>query len=85
MLPYLYSTFADYHFNGTPPFRGMNLEPGFEVDLKVEQTNEQPGDVKITWADMKKSHAVLDIPSAYPLKKGIEEFVDWYRKFKKKE
>ncbi|NQU53714.1 MAG: DUF5110 domain-containing protein [Bacteroidetes bacterium] len=38
MLPYLYSTFADYHFNGTPPFRGMNLEPGFEVDTKVEQT-----------------------------------------------
>ena len=38
MLPYLYSTFADYHFNGTPPFRGMNLEPGFEANLEVKQT-----------------------------------------------
>lgn len=38
MLPYLYSTFADYHFNGTPPFRGMNLESGFEANAEVEQT-----------------------------------------------
>ena len=29
LLPYLYSTFADYCFNGTPPFRAMNLEEGF--------------------------------------------------------
>jgi alpha-D-xyloside xylohydrolase len=35
MLPYLYSTFADYYFNGTPPFRGMNLETGFEACSEV--------------------------------------------------
>ncbi|MEZ5104296.1 MAG: glycoside hydrolase family 31 protein [Draconibacterium sp.] len=29
LLPYLYSAFADYYFNGTPPFRAMNLEEGF--------------------------------------------------------
>jgi alpha-glucosidase (family GH31 glycosyl hydrolase) len=29
MMPYWYSEFAKYHFEGTPPFRGMNLEPGF--------------------------------------------------------
>ncbi len=29
LLPYLYSAFADYHFNGTPPFRAMNLDEGF--------------------------------------------------------
>ncbi|WP_162416982.1 glycoside hydrolase family 31 protein [Cyclobacterium roseum] len=33
MIPYWYSSFARYHFEGIPPFRGMNLEPGFnEVD-----------------------------------------------------
>ncbi|MDB4582302.1 DUF5110 domain-containing protein [Draconibacterium sp.] len=37
MLPYLYSTFADYYFNGTPPFRGMNLEPGFEAKANVQE------------------------------------------------
>ncbi|MBT3385191.1 MAG: DUF5110 domain-containing protein [Prolixibacteraceae bacterium] len=35
LLPYLYSTFADYYFNGTPPFRGMNLEQGFEANSEV--------------------------------------------------
>lgn len=29
LLPYLYSTFAQYHFSGMPPFRAMNLLPGF--------------------------------------------------------
>jgi len=37
MLPYLYSTFAEYYFNGTPPFRGMNLEPGFNAKTEVEE------------------------------------------------
>lgn len=35
MLPYLYSTFADYYFNGTPPFRAMNLEEGFNVNAET--------------------------------------------------
>ncbi|HIL72214.1 MAG TPA: DUF5110 domain-containing protein, partial [Verrucomicrobia bacterium] len=29
LLPYLYSTFADYHFKGIPPIRAMILEDGF--------------------------------------------------------
>lgn len=32
MLPYLYSTFAQYHFEGTPPFRAMPLVEGFRLD-----------------------------------------------------
>jgi alpha-glucosidase (family GH31 glycosyl hydrolase) len=28
LLPYLYSAFARYHFDGTPPVRAMALEPG---------------------------------------------------------
>ena len=38
MMPYWYSEFAKYHFEGTPPFRGMNLEPGFNQDVKKEIT-----------------------------------------------
>lgn len=30
MMPYWYSEFAKYHNEGTPVFRGMSLEPGFE-------------------------------------------------------
>jgi alpha-glucosidase (family GH31 glycosyl hydrolase) len=39
MMPYWYSEFAKYHFEGTPPFRGMSLEPGFITDLKKEAVN----------------------------------------------
>jgi alpha-D-xyloside xylohydrolase len=35
LLPYLYSTFADYYFNGTPPFRAMNLEAGFASNVET--------------------------------------------------
>ena len=29
LLPYIYTTFAEYHFLGTPPIRPMVLEPGY--------------------------------------------------------
>ena len=32
LLPYIYSTFSQYHFKGIPPFRAMNLVEGFRVD-----------------------------------------------------
>jgi alpha-glucosidase (family GH31 glycosyl hydrolase) len=35
LLPYLYTAFARYHFDGVPPVRAMALEPGF----RVEQTS----------------------------------------------
>lgn len=46
LMPYFYTAFARYHFEGTPPFRAMNLEAGFGVGLRTEtQTaglNENP-------------------------------------------
>jgi alpha-glucosidase (family GH31 glycosyl hydrolase) len=39
LIPYIYSEFAKYHFEGTPPFRGMNLEPGFDAKAKLELRN----------------------------------------------
>jgi alpha-glucosidase (family GH31 glycosyl hydrolase) len=36
LMPYFYSEFAKYHFEGTPPFRGMALEPGFDARAKQE-------------------------------------------------
>ncbi|MEX2594300.1 MAG: TIM-barrel domain-containing protein [Anditalea sp.] len=32
MMPYWYTEFAKYHFEGTPPFRAMNLEEGFQQE-----------------------------------------------------
>lgn len=39
MMPYWYSEFAKYHYEGTPPFRAMNLEPGFATEVKKETGN----------------------------------------------
>ena len=39
LMPYLYSEFAKYHFEGTPPFRAMALEPGFIVDNQMDLVN----------------------------------------------
>ncbi|ATP55774.1 ABC transporter substrate-binding protein [Pedobacter ginsengisoli] len=36
MMPYWYSEFAKYHFQGIPPFRAMNLEEGYQADVKKE-------------------------------------------------
>jgi alpha-glucosidase (family GH31 glycosyl hydrolase) len=36
LLPYIYSTFAQYHFEGKPPFRGMNLEEGTVVKGEIK-------------------------------------------------
>jgi alpha-glucosidase (family GH31 glycosyl hydrolase) len=40
LIPYLYTEFAKYHFEGTPPFRGMDLENGFDTGAKTELRNE---------------------------------------------
>jgi alpha-D-xyloside xylohydrolase len=40
MIPYWYTEFAKYHFEGTPPFRGMNTETGFRHEMSaVTNTN----------------------------------------------
>lgn len=44
LMPYLYTEFAKYHFEGTPPFRGMNLEEGFDSKAKMELKNENLSD-----------------------------------------
>lgn len=44
LMPYFYSEFAKYHFDGTPPFRAMNLEPGFGGTSMSEIKNSNLGD-----------------------------------------
>jgi alpha-D-xyloside xylohydrolase len=39
LIPYIYSEFAKYHFEGTPVFRSMALEQGFEAEAKTELRN----------------------------------------------
>ena len=39
----------------------------------------QPGDVRITYADMTNFKKCFDFVPNTPLKEGIEKFVAWYR------
>jgi alpha-glucosidase (family GH31 glycosyl hydrolase) len=43
LLPYIYSTFAKYYFEGIPPFRAMVMEDGF-TDKVSESTNTLSSD-----------------------------------------
>ena len=37
LIPYLYTAFADYAFEGIPPVRAMNLEEGYQADAQTEK------------------------------------------------
>lgn len=43
LIPYLYTAFADYHFEGTPPVRAMNLEPAFTTETTVVENGKLDG------------------------------------------
>lgn len=40
MMPYWYTEFAKYHFEGTPPFRAVNLEEGFISESGKEKNTK---------------------------------------------
>jgi alpha-D-xyloside xylohydrolase len=40
MMPYWYTEFAKYHFEGTPPFRSVNLEDGFITETGKEKNTK---------------------------------------------
>jgi UDP-glucuronate 4-epimerase len=52
---------------------------GRKAELKVEET--QPGDVPITWADLRKAERVLGYRPSVQMQEGLEGFVTWYREF----
>jgi UDP-glucuronate 4-epimerase len=46
----------------------------------IEQAPEQPGDVVLTCADVGKARRLLGYDPGVPLERGLERFVDWYRR-----
>ena len=51
---------------------------------KIEHRAEQPGDVPITWADISKARSLLGYDPKVSLDEGVERFVHWYRKNRKR-
>jgi UDP-glucuronate 4-epimerase len=47
---------------------------------RIERLPEQPGDVPITYADIRRARAELDYRPQVDLGEGIARFVEWYRR-----
>lgn len=75
------------------PFEIINLGNNKQVELnyfialierlldkhaKIKQLPPQPGDVKITYADISKARKLLDWEPKVKIEQGMERFVKWY-------
>jgi alpha-glucosidase (family GH31 glycosyl hydrolase) len=76
LMPYFYSEFAKYHFEGTPPFHAMNLEPGFgakvALELKNANLSENPYAEAVT-KEIKDQYMAGEYLLVAPLFKGQTE------------
>lgn len=73
LMPYFYTAFANYHFEGTPPFRAMNLEPGFGGKVVSELKNENLGEnpyAEATSKEVKDQYMAGENLLVAPLFKG---------------
>jgi len=54
------------------------LADKLNVNPKIEQLPEQPGDVPVTCADISKAKKMLGYKPTTSIERGIENFVKWY-------
>lgn len=89
MMPYWYTEFARYHFDGIPPFRAMNLEPGFNpeqgVVAKLSDANlEENPYLEAVSKEIKDQYMAGEYLLVAPMFKGQKERTvvlpkgDWY-------
>ncbi|MBW7891136.1 MAG: DUF5110 domain-containing protein [Chitinophagaceae bacterium] len=73
LLPYLYNAFAQYHFEGKPPVRAMNLEEGFFYETKLQKgdlnSTENPYEMAVQ-QDVKDQYMLGDYILVAPLFAG---------------
>ena len=55
------------------------LERVLDVEARVQQLPEQPGDVPQTWARIDKAKALLGYDPQMPFGQGVELFAEWLR------
>jgi UDP-glucuronate 4-epimerase len=69
--------------NGSPESLGdfiKAIESNFGVEAKKEYLPMQPGDVPQTWADTSEIEK-LGYKSATKISEGVQQFVEWYKKY----
>ena len=76
LLPYIYSTFSQYHFEGLPPFRAMNLVDGFSYDPTLAEgeldSTDNPYKVAIK-SEIKDQYMMGDNILVAPMFEGENE------------
>lgn len=55
-----------------------NIENALQINSKKQFIEEQPGDVKQTWADIKKAQKLLKYKPKFDLHSGLKEFIKWF-------
>ncbi len=57
------------------------LEDTLGMEAKKNMMPMQPGDMKVTYADISKSQDMLGYEPETGIEEGIEKFVDWYKEY----
>jgi len=57
------------------------IENQLGITAKKNMRGMQPGDVKETWADSEDLYAYIDYEPQVGIKKGVEKFIRWYKKY----
>jgi UDP-glucose 4-epimerase len=50
-------------------------------DLSPEFTDERPGDIKHSWADINKAKSIIDYEPRYSIDDGLTETINFFKKF----
>lgn len=75
LLPYLYATFSQYHFEGKPPFRAMQLIAGF-TDPHLSEAGLSPAEkayARATKGELKDQYMMGDYVLVAPMFAGETE------------
>ncbi|ADQ13556.1 NAD-dependent epimerase [Halanaerobium hydrogeniformans] len=74
-----------YNIGNNSPVNLMDFIECIEDELGIEAEKEfkpmQPGDVKMTYADVKDLIEDVGYKPETPLKTGVKRFIDWYREY----
>ncbi len=46
-------------------------------NLKVEYTDQRPGDIRDSFADISKAKSFLKFEPAYNIESGLKEYIEW--------
>ncbi|MEO2076353.1 MAG: NAD-dependent epimerase [Bacillus sp. (in: firmicutes)] len=84
-----YAPYQIYNIGNNNPVNLLKfvqiLEKLIGKKAKVEFLPMEPGDVKVTYADISSLQKDVGFSPSTPLEKGLEQFVDWYKEYQLKE